>query len=68
MSSHLMGTTLPTVVGMYVVKDTTETLMGPKKHGKKRAKTHKPKARKPKVHKGPRGGKYIMRKGRRVYI
>ena len=31
-------------------------------------KTTKKTTRKPKVHKGPRGGKYIIRKGKKVYV
>ena len=32
------------------------------------AETRSKKTRKPKVHTGPRGGKYIMRKGKKVYV
>jgi len=60
----LMSTTLPTIVGMHVVSETTKTLFD-KKTGKKRVV----KVRKRfKVHQGKRGGKYIMKNGRRVYI
>ena len=31
-------------------------------------KTTKKTTKKPKVHKGPRGGKYIIRKGKKVYV
>ena len=43
---------------------------GSKKKRTKRTKrkTTKKKTRKPKVHTGPRGGKYIMRKGKKVYV
>ena len=44
-----------------------ETMGGSKKKRTKR-KTTKKKTMKPKVHKGPRGGKYIMKKGKKVYI
>ena len=60
----LMSTTLPTVIGMGVVAETTR-IMFDKKTGKKRVV----KVRKRfKVHQGKRGGKYIMKNGRRVYI
>jgi len=60
----LMSTTLPSIVGMYVVAETTKVLFD-KKTGKK--KTVKVKKRF-KIYKGKRGGQYIMKKGRRVYI
>ena len=60
----LMSTTLPTVISMGVVAETTR-IMFDKKTGKKRVV----KVRKRfKVHQGKRGGKYIMKNGRRVYI
>ena len=60
----LMSTTLPTVIGMGVVAETTR-IMFDKKTGKKRVvKTRK----RFKIYQGKRGGKYIMKKGRRVYI
>ena len=59
-----MSTTLPTVIGMGVVAETTRIIFD-KKTGKKRVV----KVRKRfKVHQGKRGGKYIMKNGRRVYI
>ena len=60
----LLSTTLPTVIGMGVVAETTK-IMFDKRTGKKRVV----KVRKRfKVHQGKRGGKYIMKNGRRVYI
>ena len=40
---------------------------GSKKKRTKR-KTTKKKTKKPKVHTGPRGGKYIIKKGKKVYV
>ncbi len=60
----LMSTTLPTIIGMGVVAETTR-IMFDKKTGKRKIV----KVRKQfKVHQGKRGGKYIMKNGRRVYI
>jgi hypothetical protein len=61
--STMMTHTLPTLVGMGVVARVAEkTLGGRSSRGKSKPK------RKPKIHKGPRGGKYIIRKGRKVYV
>ena len=60
----LLSTTLPAVIGMGVVAETTR-IMFDKKTGKKRVvKT----STRFKVHRGKCGGKYIMKKGRRIYI
>lgn len=68
----LMTTTLPTLVGMHVVSKSTETLFG---KGKRRTTTRstrtsrvKSQVGSRKVHTGKRGGKYIMKKGRKIYI
>ena len=65
----LMTTTLPTIVGMGVVSRTTDTMFG---QGKRKGGRRSPKAtnkrKGPKIHTGPRGGRYIMKRGRRVYI
>ena len=68
----LMTTTLPTLVGAHVVSKSTETMFG---KGGQRATTRstrtgraKSQVGSRKVHTGKRGGKYIMKKGRRVYI
>ena len=60
----LMSTTLPTIIGMSVVSETTKVLFD-KRTGKR--KTVRVRQRF-KVHQGKRGGKYIMKKGRRVYV
>jgi len=70
MVNPLMTTTLPTIVGMGVVSKTTETMFG--KGGRRRATTRTTRTKSQlgsrKVHIGKRGGKYIMKKGRRIYI
>ena len=58
----LLTTTLPTVIGMGVVAQTTQTMFGKGRRGKKE------KQRKFKIYQGKRGGQYIIRKGRKVYI
>ena len=63
----IVSTTLPTIVGMGVVSRTTETMFNRGKRGNK-SRTKAPKGRVAKVYKGPRGGEYVMRKGRKVYI
>jgi len=60
----LMSTTLPTIISMGVVAETTR-IMFDKKTGKRKTVTVRKRF---KVHQGKRGGKYIMKKGRRVYI
>ena len=68
----LMTSTLPTIIGAGVVSRATDTMFGrhekstPKRKAAKR--TVKAAKKGPKVYKGPRGGKYILRKGRKVYI
>lgn len=69
----LMTTTLPTLVGAHVVSKSTETLFG--KNGRRRATTRTARTGRTKspigsrkVYTGKCGGKYIMKKGRRVYI
>lgn len=57
--------TLPTVVGMGVVSKTTETMFG--KHGRKTT-APKGKGRKIKIYRGKRGGNYIIKKGKKIYI
>ena len=58
----LLSTTLPTIVGMGVVSQTTQTMFGKGRRGKKG------KQRKFKIYQGKRGGQYVIRKGRKVYI
>jgi len=76
MVTPLMATTLPTIVGMGVVSKTTDTMFG--KSRKRRATTRATRATRTaraksqvssrKVHTGRQGGKYIMKKGRKIYI
>jgi len=63
----IMTTTLPTIVGMGVISKSTETMFG--KNGKRRTTKSQYRAMgRRKIYTGKRGGKYIMKKGRRVYI
>jgi len=65
-----MSTTLPTVIGMGVVSKTTDTMFG--KRSRRGSATRTTRARSQvgsrRVHIGRRGGKYIMKNGRRIYI
>ena len=69
-SGVLMTETLPTLVGMHVVSKATDTMFS--KKGRRRAATRTGRAKSQlgsrRVHTGKCGGKYIMKKGRRVYI
>jgi len=72
MVNPLMTTTLPTIIGMGVVSKSTDTLFG---KGRRRATTRTTRTGRAKsqlggkaIHTGKRGGKYIMKKGRRIYI
>ena len=63
----LIATTVPTLVGMHVVSKSTDTLFG--KNGRRRGTKSQYRATgRRKIYTGKRGGKYIMKKGRRVYI
>jgi len=62
----ILSTTLPTVVGMGVISKTTDTMFGKSK--RRKAAGTKAQADGRIIHTGKRGGKYIVRKGRRVYI
>lgn len=65
----IMTTTLPTVIGAGVVSKTTDTMFS--KQGTKKKKGRITMARrkaKGKLHTGPKGGKYRIRKGRKVYV
>ena len=66
----ILSTTLPTVIGMGIVSETTRTMLG--KRGRRRTTTRNARTRSQagsgRVHTGKRGGKYRMKKGRRVYI
>ena len=59
----IMTQTLPTVIGMGVVSKTTETMFA-----KRGSKTKNGKERKIKIYRGKRGGNYIIKKGRKIYI
>jgi len=70
----LISTTVPTLVGMHVVSKSTETLFG------RRGRRSQSKARQKhgatvmvgnrvyKLHSGERGGRYYVRKGRKIYV
>lgn len=65
----LMNQTLPTIVGMGIVSRTTDTMFGrgrvkPRPGRKPTVKMFKGRA----VHKGKRGGTYIIKKGRKIYL
>ena len=67
----IVSETLPTLIGMGVVSQTTQTMFG--KNGRRRAATRTSRAKSGKgrtfkIYQGKRGGKYIMKKGRRIYI
>ena len=63
----IMTQTLPTVIGMGVVSETTKVMFD--KRGRRITKKSRKRVVKTfKIHKGPRGGKYVVRKGRRIYI
>ena len=67
MVTPLMTTTLPSIIGMGVVSKSTETLFG--KNGRRTGTKSQYRAMgRRKIYTGSRGGKYIMKKGRRVYI
>lgn len=70
----LMTQTLPTLVGMHIASETTKTMFGRRgsrsrsrarqKHGDTIAVGN----RVYKLHYGDRGGRYYVRKGRRIYV
>lgn len=66
-ATTLMTQTLPTIVGMGVVSKSTETMFG---KGKRRPASRRARSTVGGrvVHQGKRGGKYIVKNGRRVYI
>ena len=70
----LMSTTLPTIVGMHVVSRTTDTLFG-KRGSRSRSRARQKRSdtimvgnRVYKLHYGDRGGRYYVRKGRKIYV
>jgi len=62
----IMTQTLPTVISMGVVGRTAEIALT--RRGGRAAAKHRTKGKRPKIHKGPRGGRYIIKRGRKVYI
>lgn len=73
-SGVLMTETLPTLVGMHVVSKSTETVFG-KRGGRSRSKSRQKRGntiavgnRVYKLYHGERGGRYYVRKGRKIYI
>ena len=64
-ATTILSTTLPTIVGMGVVSRTTETMFGRKGNQVARRKKKQTKF---KIYQGKRGGKYILRKGKKTYI
>jgi len=73
MANEIITQTLPTLVSMGVVSRAVDTTMGRRgavRRGRRASlRGKKVKGRPgPKIHKGSRGGRYIMKKGRRVYI
>ena len=66
MTTPLLTQTLPTVIGMGVVSRTTDTMFGRRGRRSKSRVVVKLGGRS--VHTGKRGGKYLIKKGRRIYI
>jgi len=64
-TTAIMTTALPTIIGMGVVSKTTETMFGKEK---RRADGKRPRKTKFKIYQGKRGGRYILKKGRKIYI
>ena len=72
--AFLMGSTLPTVIGMGVVSETTRVMFD-KKGRRIRSKSKQKQGdtvivgnRLYKLHTGDRGGRYYTRKGRKIYV
>lgn len=72
MVDTIMTNTVPTIIGMGVASRAVDTMFsrrGPRPGRRAPLKGKRIKSRPgPTIHKGPRGGRYIIRKGRRVYI
>jgi len=66
MSNGMITNTLPTIVGMGVVSRTAEVALTPR--GRRAVAKRRAKGRLPKIYRGPRGGRYIIKRGRRIYI
>jgi hypothetical protein len=68
----LMSETLPALVGMHVVSESTKTMFGKRRPSRgrtqhRRADTVTVGNRVYKLYRGERGGKYYVRKGKKVY-
>ena len=74
MAMPLMTQTLPTIVGAHVVSRSTETMFGRRgkrsrrKANQKHSNTVMVGNRVYKLHYGERGGRYYVRKGRKIYV
>ena len=70
----IVSTTLPTIIGMGVVSETTKTMFGKRGRGsqsrmkQKHSNTVMVGNRVYKLHTGDRGGRYYVRKGRKIYV
>jgi len=64
-ATTIMTSTLPMVVGTGVVARTTETMFGRKGRQTPRRKQKRIKF---KIYQGKRGGRYILKRGRKIYI
>ncbi len=74
MTMPLMTQTLPAIVGVHVVSRSTETLFSKRgsrirsKARQKHGNTVMVGNRVYKLHRGERGGRYYVRKGRKIYV
>ena len=67
-ATAIMTTTLPTVAGFGVLAETTRVMFdkrGKRIKGKSKSKS---KGKTVKIYRGSRGGEYILRKGRKIYL
>lgn len=69
----LMSETLPTLVGMHVVSESTKTMFGKRRPSRGRTQHRRVATiavgnRVYKLHYGERGGRYYVRRGRRIYV
>lgn len=62
----LMTTTLPTIIGMGVTSKAVTTMFGKGKRGSTKATPKK--GRTIRIYQGKRGGQYVIRRGRKIYI
>ena len=72
--ADIISTTLPAVISMGVVSKTTDTMFGKRgrrsqsKSWQKHGSTVMVGNRVYKLHRGERGGRYYVRKGRKIYV